>query len=181
MKSPLLLKQQVTGIVDDLLLKSLDEQGVIPFPRVFNDTSSKLAVNIGNFEKDGSRLALSGDACYMKITFFWFYLQNLSDLKLILYIKSPGINSLGREQISNPLFLSEELTSFIKDKIPFSIVVSPEFKKYVENGHQSDDLMYARKQTCIARWTLIVAIFALLVSVAAVFLSCFSMQMAQYL
>ena len=138
----------------------------------FLDTSlDNLSINVCSSAKEGE-LAVYGNAeAYTTVIYLTqFYLSELVSKNYIRYYQTACESTteinLGKPSIGEgPGFLPQDISSEIEQRLSQNLVVSPEFKEYIEAGHQSLELSEAKKTS---RISVIALIFAGISSCAAI-------------
>lgn len=166
------------GVIDDKLLKIIEQDCVASFRNFMNNILKELNIEIHEESpKEGLAVRCNDDNYYgyKTVTHIWFYLRKLERLEYITYINTATQSKeikLGSSIGTQNSYLSKEISDFIKTNICLNIVVSPELKEYIEADHVSMELNEARKSTRYARNSLIFAVISALVAVLSLILSC---------
>lgn len=150
----------------------LKEEGCFSYSEFLDGCLQTLCIRVCSSIKDG-QLAVYGNhpQAYSTVLYIVeFYLPELVSSNYIRYYqtasKSADEINLGIPSLDNgPAYLPKETSSEIEQKLSQNIVVSPEFKEFVEAGHRSLELSEAKKTTRISVLALVFAGISSLVSI----------------
>ena len=165
--------------LDNYLLKKLNTNGWCSYSDLLESFLKDLNIYVCSSSSKKGKYAVYGDNyAYTTVLYFTsFYIPELISLNYIsLYKIASDENtekeeeseiSLGSKEVEqmNPGYLPTEVSSEIKQNLSHNIVISPEFKEFVEAGHQSLELCEAKKATKLALWAVVLSAISIIAAI----------------
>lgn len=166
---------RIRHIVDGALIDVLEnKKAVHSFHSLLDGLLSDLDIRIESFTKPELSI-LCTEGRYKDLIYIWFYLTHLQSKRFIAFTTTAALEKevgLGSSKEKQRAYLNTELSDFIKEHDNANLIVSPEFKDYVDAGHVSQELKAARISARASVVAAVFAVFSALVAIASLCISC---------